>query len=127
MGPQALGQVPGGGGGGHPGGAALPRLAAQGCGGGNARRLRPREVPRGGPSGCRGGRTGAPPGDPRAGGREETIADYSWLDRERSVSIYLKVPGVHALPPEKVRVRFRELSLDVSVDLGSVVKTFAIT
>ena len=64
---------------------------------------------------------------PRAGAREETIADYSWLDRERSVSIYLKVPGVHALPPEKVRVRFRELSLDVSVDLSSVVKTFAIT
>ena len=63
----------------------------------------------------------------RAPAREETIADYSWLDRERSVSIYLKVPGVHALPPEKVRVRFRELSLDVSVDLGCVVKTFAIT
>ena len=59
--------------------------------------------------------------------REETISKYSWLDRERSVSIYLQVPGVHEVPPEKVQVRFRELSLDVRVDLGSVVKTFAIT
>ena len=64
---------------------------------------------------------------PRPRAREETIVKYSWLDRERSVSIYLQVPGVHEIAPEKVQVRFRELSLDVRVDLGSVVKTFAIT
>ena len=58
---------------------------------------------------------------------ETSVAKYSWLDRTKSVSVYLTIPGVHELPADRVRVRFRELSLDVKVEAADKVHCFAIT
>lgn len=58
---------------------------------------------------------------------EVSVAKYSWLDRTQSVSVYLTIPGVHELPADRVRVRFRELSLDVKVEAADKVHCFAIT
>jgi hypothetical protein len=41
--------------------------------------------------------------------------------------VWVRVPGVHTVPLSAVRVRFRELSFDVSVaDLGGKDYTFAV-
>ena len=42
-----------------------------------------------------------------------SVGDYSWSDLYQGAKVYIKIPGVHTLPPEAVRVRFRELSFDV--------------
>lgn len=47
---------------------------------------------------------------------KRAIHDYSWLDRKRSVKVWLRVPGVRALPESCLRVSFRVKSFDVSVD-----------
>jgi len=47
--------------------------------------------------------------------RVVTITDYSWVDLYQGAKVFIKVPNVHTLPSDAVRVRFRELSFDVCV------------
>jgi hypothetical protein len=56
------------------------------------------------------------------------VTEYRWSDEKQGVRIWVRVPGVHRLPPSAVRVRFRELSFDVCVsDLGGRDHQFAVT
>ena len=56
------------------------------------------------------------------------VTEYRWSDEKQGVRIWVRVPGVHRLPPSAVRVRFRELSFDVCVsDLGGRDYQFAVT
>ena len=86
----------------------------------------------GGPEFVRWTGTGAGPKSAAARTITRPIQGYSWLDRKRSVKIWLKVPGVRGVPPGDVAVAFRAKSFDVSVTerrpAGEVlVQTFAVT
>mmetsp|Transcript_35760 Transcript_35760/g.68597 ORF Transcript_35760/g.68597 Transcript_35760/m.68597 type:complete len:295 (+) Transcript_35760:93-977(+) len=57
-----------------------------------------------------------------------TITDYSWADFKKSCKVWIKVPGVHLLPADRVKSRFRELSFDITVnDLDGKDYQFCIT
>lgn len=55
------------------------------------------------------------------------VTAYSWADETRGVRVWVRMPGVHLLPPAAVTVRFRELSFDVLVSGPSADYTFAVT
>ena len=55
------------------------------------------------------------------------VKDYRWSDEKLGVRVWVNVPGVHTAPPSALRVRFRELSFDVTVaDLGGKDYHFAV-
>ena len=57
----------------------------------------------------------------------DKVTSYTWSDEKAGVRVWVRVPGVHTVPLSAVRVRFRELSFDVSVaDLGGKDYTFAV-
>lgn len=55
------------------------------------------------------------------------ITSYRWSDERAGVRVWLAAPGVHDAPADAVRVRFRELSFDVTVaGLGGKDHVFAV-
>lgn len=44
------------------------------------------------------------------------MTSYTWSDEKAGVRVWVRVPGVHTAPQGAVRVRFRELSFDVTVE-----------
>lgn len=58
---------------------------------------------------------GSKPTDVKSRTVTRAITGYSWLDRKKSVKVWLKVPGVRSIPERDIAVAFRAKSFDVSV------------
>ena len=56
-----------------------------------------------------------------------SVDKYSWSDSEQHVTVFLKIPGVHLVEASCIRVRYRELSFDVSCVVDGKDFRFAVT